>query len=324
MGWMVDSFGRRRFLLVGLVIFSLSTPFYSLATAFNALIVLRVIQGIGWATLTPAVAMMTADVLPRNRRGEGIGYTSSARSLALAIGPAVSLYLSQSFGYGVSFIFASAICFLGLPVCWPISESYTPPKSSPRFLIRDLIEMSAVGPSLVTALMTFVFGGLVTFIPLDAQNRDLGNAAIFFVIFAIGLTFLRPFFGHVADRLSNRGAILVSGLLLVVASPLSLFFTVGPWTLPLAAIFWALGFGSVQPIIRVMILERAPQNRWGSAAATTSTAWEIGFTLGAVVLGILAEKIGIPSMFAFSSLAGVAAIFVVFLFRLHRDINDSI
>jgi predicted MFS family arabinose efflux permease len=169
--------------------------------------------------------------------------------------------------------------------------------------------------------MTFVFGGLVTFIPLDAQNRDIGNAASFFIIFAVGLTFLRPFFGYLADRLPNRGAILVSGLLLVAASPMSLFLTVEPWTLPLAAILWALGFGSVQPIIRVMVLERAPQSRWGSAAATTSTAWDIGFTLGAAMLGVIAEKIGIPAMFAFSSLAGFMAIIVVVGFRLHRDMS---
>ena len=138
-GWMVDSFGRRPFLLVGLAIFSLSPPFYSLATVFSALISLRIIQGFGWATFSPALAMMTADVIPRNRRGEGIGYMSSARSLALAIGPAAGLYLSQAFGYGASFALASATCLLGLPVCWPIPEAYTPPKVPPRFLMRDLI-----------------------------------------------------------------------------------------------------------------------------------------------------------------------------------------
>jgi predicted MFS family arabinose efflux permease len=70
-----------------------------------------------------------------------------------------------------------------------------------------------------------------------------------------------------------------------------------------------------------MVLERAPQSRWGSAAATTSTAWDIGFTLGAAMLGVVSEKIGIPAMFAFSSLAGFMAIIVVVGFRLHRDMS---
>lgn len=59
----------------------------------EALVVSRILQGIGFAMSTTAAATAAAEVLPAKRLGEGIGYHGLGQAIAMAIGPAFALYL---------------------------------------------------------------------------------------------------------------------------------------------------------------------------------------------------------------------------------------
>lgn len=54
----------------------------------------RVLQGVGFAMSTTAASTAAADVLPRERLGEGIGYYGLGQALAMSVGPALALFLA--------------------------------------------------------------------------------------------------------------------------------------------------------------------------------------------------------------------------------------
>ncbi|WP_216662559.1 MFS transporter [Adlercreutzia sp. ZJ473] len=54
----------------------------------------RVLQGVGFAMATTAASTAAADVLPRARLGEGIGYYGLGQALAMSVGPALALFLA--------------------------------------------------------------------------------------------------------------------------------------------------------------------------------------------------------------------------------------
>ena len=318
-GAAVDVIGRKRVLFVAIAIVALAGAGLPFALALPVVIALRIVQGFGWSGVTPAANTITAELIPVSRRGEGIGYASTIRNLGLAIGSAAGLYIAQKAGYAITFAVAAVFTFVALGFVTGIRETYKPPVAGKIFSLRGLVEMRAVAPSAVSFLMTFVMGGLLTFIPLDAEKRTIGSAAEFFVIFSVILMVVRPLAGRLSDRIPKRGILLMPGLVLVGLSTISLAYTEAPWTLPLAAVLWALGFGGAQPALRAMVLDRSPRRRWGAANATSMILYELGFAVGPLILGFLASRIGIPMMFAWAALAPAIAIILIFITGLHRE-----
>ncbi len=314
LGWAIDQYGRKKVLILSALLFGAVGLSYPLAASLFSLLVIRVVQGIGWGGVPPATSSIVADLIPPSRRGEGIAYLSTTQSIAMAVGPALGLFVASGSGYTAAFFASAGFALLGLALSLFVSDRYAPPAEKKKFHLRDLIEGSSIAPSSITALMTFVFGGLTAFIPLDALERDLGNPSVFFVTFAVGLIIVRPITGSISDRQANRGMLLFPGIALIVAALLVLSFTETPWTLATTAVLWAVGFGISQPVLRAMVLDLAPRERWGSANATLASAYDLGIALGALLLGLLASLVGIPAMFALASLA-MAPAFVLILSR---------
>lgn len=318
LGWAIDQYGRRTLLLASIALFAVTGLVYPLTASLAALVAVRIIQGLGWSGIPPATSTMAADLVPPKRRGEGIAYVSTSQSVAMAVGPAIGLFLAGAFGYTEAFLSAVALALFALVLALFIRDRYVPPKEKRGFGLQDVVERSSVTPSAITALLTFVFGGLTAFIPLDALDRNLGNPAVFFVTFSVVLIVVRPVTGRLSDRQARRGILLFPGIGLVALSLFVLSFTEAPWTLPVTAVLWALGFGVAQPVLRAMVLDLAPRERWGSANATLGSAYDLGTALGAVLLGVVASQVGIPAMFAYASLTMALAFVMVLSSGLYR------
>ena len=75
-----DAYGRRRILLIGLMLMALGTLGCVLAWNYRALLTCRLLTGVGAATLTPTSIAAIAEVLPPTGRGKAIGWVLSATS----------------------------------------------------------------------------------------------------------------------------------------------------------------------------------------------------------------------------------------------------
>ena len=108
-GRLGDIFGRRRMFLAGVVVFALSSAAIGLAPSDSALIAGRAIQGVGAALMMPATLSIITNAFPPHERGKAIGTWAGVSALALAIGPVVGGFLTESVSW-------RAIFFLNLPV----------------------------------------------------------------------------------------------------------------------------------------------------------------------------------------------------------------
>ena len=97
--------------------------------------------------------------------------------------------------------------------------------------------------------MMFVFGGIVTFVPLDAQRRTIGDPALFFLVFSLMLMVIRPIAGKWSDTVANRDIIIIRGPLSIAGAVWVLAAFENRWTLALVAVLWVFGFRTVQPLI---------------------------------------------------------------------------
>ena len=89
MGRLADQFGRRRFFLLGMTIFTIGSALCAMAWSIDALIAFRVLQGLGASILAPLALATTAMVFPPAQRGLGLALIAVVANLAAALGPAL-------------------------------------------------------------------------------------------------------------------------------------------------------------------------------------------------------------------------------------------
>jgi EmrB/QacA subfamily drug resistance transporter len=89
MGRLADQFGRRRFFIGGMAIFTVGSLLCALSGTIHALIAFRVLQAVGAAVLAPLALATTALIFPPQQRGLGLALLAVVANTAAAIGPPV-------------------------------------------------------------------------------------------------------------------------------------------------------------------------------------------------------------------------------------------
>jgi EmrB/QacA subfamily drug resistance transporter len=108
-GRLGDIFGRRRTFLIGVVVFALSSATAGLAVDQTALVVSRVVQGVGAALMMPGTLSIITDAFPAHERGKAMGTWAGVSALALAVGPVLGGLLTEHVSW-------RAIFYLNIPV----------------------------------------------------------------------------------------------------------------------------------------------------------------------------------------------------------------
>src|SRR5882757_2676642 len=108
-GRLGDLFGRRRMFLFGVVTFAVSSAFIGFSQTDTWLVAGRALQGIGAAFMMPGTLSIISNTFPPEERGKAIGTWAGVSAMALAIGPVVGGFLTESVSW-------RAIFFLNVPV----------------------------------------------------------------------------------------------------------------------------------------------------------------------------------------------------------------
>ncbi len=102
-GRMGDLLGRRRLLLLGLIVFTLASLASSLAPTLGWLIAARAVQGAGAAAMAALSAALVGDVMPSERLGRVMGILGSMSAVGTALGPSVGGALIGALGWQALF-----------------------------------------------------------------------------------------------------------------------------------------------------------------------------------------------------------------------------
>lgn len=108
-GHALESKGRRFVFLIGLAVFVLSVGVIGFITSIAFLLILRLVQGLGWGFSTTASGTIATDLIPQKRRGEGMGYFGLSGNLALAFGPTLGLALIGNISFTSLFLICSLL-----------------------------------------------------------------------------------------------------------------------------------------------------------------------------------------------------------------------
>ena len=287
-GHALESKGRGIVYLVGLFLFVISVGSFGFITTMGFLILMRMIQGVGWGFSTTASGTIATDLVPPKRRGEGLGYFGLSGNLALAFGPALGLTLADILSFNQFFLICAGLGLISLLLALNIrykKVDESPHKTKPaRF---DVVEKTAINPSIILLFITLTFGGIASFLPLYATEKGITGIQLYFISYALFLMLSRIFAGKIYDRKGDL-YVIPPGVTLIFIAMLLLSWLPNLTIMIIAGALYGLGFGTVQPALQAWAVDKAPGNRKGMANATFFSFFDLGIGTGAILFGQLA------------------------------------
>ena len=103
-GKYIEIIGRKKMLYGGLFLFLIMMLLYFIVESMNVLLFIRFIHGAAFGVFTTVIATVIMDIIPNERRGEGISYFSLSITLAMAVGPFLGLYISEQGSFTIIFV----------------------------------------------------------------------------------------------------------------------------------------------------------------------------------------------------------------------------
>jgi MFS family permease len=299
-GGALDALDRKKVLYFGLIVFTLSVISYEWMIFVSLILLVRTVQGIGWAVATTTYATMVSDFIVAKRRAEGMGYFGLSINMGMALGPLIGIWLMVEFGFSSVFLIATISILLSMILSQFIHYQPKPMKKAISEKV-SFIEKRALLPAIMIMMITLAHGGILGSLTLFGQEAGISNVGWFFLASAIIMMVSRPTAGKIADK-KGKIYVLIPGASSIAVGLLILSYSTTVPTLVIAAVFYGIGYGSIQPTLQAWTIFRVAPNRRGAATATYFSAFDLGLGVGALWVGFLAQWLSYATIFKISIL----------------------
>jgi MFS family permease len=302
-GHVADTRGRRVVVVAGSLCAAGAGLLYLLPAGIPGLVLARLLLGMGEGSVFTAGATWVVDLAPEGRRGRVIGLYGLAVWGGLSVGPAIGDALLRASSFRAVWIFTAVAPLAGALVALRLPERFEP---GTRDEARPLIARESVGPGLALSLATVGYAAMASFIVLDLDASHVGHGALAFTAFAVTVVATRLAGGDLPDRLGPlrcaAGAAVVetAGLALIALSRSLELAVVG-------AMAMGTAFALLYPSLSLVVVNRVPESRRGSALGTFTAFFDLGFGVGGPLAGAAASLGGYPAAFWLGSAGGLAS-----------------
>ncbi|MGA2228203.1 MAG: MFS transporter, partial [Syntrophobacteraceae bacterium] len=279
LGIMSDLLGRKRMVLTGLLITSISSFLLALSHTSTQMMAVYVFAGIGLAAFGPTMMSFVADFSPVTHLGRSYGWYTMAMYGGMSLGPSIGGLFAQLLGYAWVFTISG---ILGL-ITFSIALFFLPRlrahphgshKRDNRKIIQGLLANRAILACwLVTLSSCFGLGVFITFQPLHASDQGIGvgKIGLIFATQALVNALGRIPFGFLSDWVSDRSRVAVAGLLGYSVSIAGIGLSTSLTMFLVSAFMMGISMGIAFTAIGALISEMAPAESRGLAMGGYNT-----------------------------------------------------
>lgn len=273
-GYVVDSFSRKKVLMLCLSGFAVFFAGYIAAGTILMFAICRTLHGGPFGAVTVANSTCAIDVLPSSRRNEGIGLYGLSNNFAMAIAPSIGIYLHNMVdSYMILFWIAFVVAISAVLIAWTI-------RLPEKDIIRNKEKLSldrffltrAWLLAINIAMFGFCWGVLSNYLAIYSKEvlSITGGTGTYFALLSMGLF---------SSRLQGRKALSQGKLtqnaaegMLISLVGFTLFVAIPhPVAYYLSAILIGLGNGHLYPAFLNMFVHVARHDQRGTANSSILT-----------------------------------------------------
>ncbi len=296
-GGLSDRFGRKPFMLGGMVCYGLVAFLYIFAESLIQVFLVRLLHGVAAGMIWPALAAFVIDQSPLEKRGEVIGILSAVEMLGFAIGPFLGGVLYGWGGMDFPFWGCSILACSSALMIWSFiqeNNSFPPQNFLPwkeRYGFSSLRIADVRLLCLIGFAEAFVWGTIITVLPVMATNLGILPERIgwLFTSYFLVFIFLQRPVGRWSDRQGRKKPILW-GIIIYTIAVILLSLGGSLLYLLLVLALAGAGLGIYSPSARVAIADLSSVEVRGANMGIFFTTRMIGFFLGPNVAGLIADR----------------------------------
>jgi len=341
-GRLSDRTGRRKiYILFGLSILAVTSVAYALVESYEALLVVRALQGVGGAFVIPTTVALVNDLARSDaERGGNFGVFNTFRLVGFGFGPIVAGLVVQAGPYALplgatlsGFNAAFGVAVAGALVSFGlVTVLIEEPPISAADAGSDLsISVAGDGrlfdPVFVLGVGTlFMAISIALFATLQEPiNQRLEQGPTWFGIqfsaVVIANIALQVPIGRTADRI-GRKPFLVWGLVLLAPAVLVQGLVTSPWLMLLARLVHGVAVAMVFAPALAVAGDLASEGESGTTLSVLTMAFGLGTAVGPLVSGVLFGY-GFVVPFAVGSVLALAALVLV-VTQIEETLDDTV
>ncbi len=310
-GLLSDKVGRRPLMIWGTIILAATAFLNARATSFIEFLVYRLIQGVGSAMWMTSRSTLLADVLRPDERGRVMGYFQTFQLLGSSAGPVIGGYVAATWGLQSTFYFYALLGLVSLAITYlwiKEPEEIATKKHLTHFdmpTVRRLLSNRSFSLAcLATFTIFFMRTGIRgTMIPLYADGElglsetEIGAVISYSTI--MNLILAVPM-GHAIDYYGRKPAIAKS-LFVTMLAALVFPNTTDYFTLSLASVLLGVGTSGAGQAPLALATDATLDEPRGISMGLYRLFGDIGFVVGPIILGVIADGMGLRAPFYFTA-----------------------
>ena len=301
-------------------VFSFTTPI---------VLLVAIIRGIGFGSVTVAEAALIADLVPAKLVGRSSGVFGFFVGSAQLIGFPLGMWVYDQYGGAAVFSTATGFAVFGALSAFGLPNMAHDRKraAKPQPMAVSTWKLALV-PGLIIGVSAVGFAAFSTFLAPAANDIDPKVAAtvagLTLAVVGATQTLSRIFAGWWADRNGQPGGLAIPALVLVLTGVLcaGAVIIVAPTGSTLvyvvlgSAVIYGLGFGVAQSEALLLLFYRLPRDRSAEASALWNMSFDSGTGIGAIVLGFVATSFAYQGAFFGAAIAITGGLGVVVADRM--------
>ncbi|MFU1793615.1 MFS transporter [Paenibacillus azoreducens] len=300
-GEWADKYGRKRMIVLGLLLFTLSQFIFAIASVMWMLYLSRFLGGIGAAMMVPAMMAYVADSTTEDTRGKGLGLLGAAMSLGFVIGPGIGGFLAD-LGLRAPFYIAALIAAIAtilsvvmLKETLSLERRQAAKNSNVKRegIVKQLIS-SVKAPYFIYLILVFTLTfGLVNFeaiFSLYVDNKYAYTTKEISIMITVGslvgVIIQGAFINKLLHRFGENKLINVSFLISAITMVLMLLSGNFWYNMLMILVFFT--FTSImRPAINTMLSKMAGPEEQGFVMGMNNAYMSLGNIFGPALAGIL-------------------------------------
>lgn len=307
---------ERNFMLGGALLFILCSFAYIFLPPFWPFLMIRVLQGFGFALFYTASTTFIANISPEAHRGQSLSYFFLAFNFAFALAPSFGMFLINRFNFTFLFLVCAALSLCSLFFSTRLKKRGGNAPEAPLTEDRSFLSRKALPPAIMAFFTHIIWGALTAFFPLYALEHGMSNPGLFFAAFAVMLILGRTFGGRILDLYSKEKVIMPCLLTYIMAMLILAFSKTTPMFI-LVAVIWGAGNAFAFPAFVAYAIDLAGPSR-GPALGTFTALSDLGVGLGAVIMGIVLRLTNFQIMFLLLAFIGVINFIYFYFFVMKK------
>lgn len=323
-GMLLARWGRKPVMVTGTIVLAISTLLLVFLPYFPALVVLRLVAGVASAMWNISRMAYLTDVVPLRDRGRALSMFGGVSRVGVFIGPAIGGVIGQAYGLTASFYVSAVAAALAALISMVFTEEPQRSEDGARRHMRWAVvggvvkshsrELATAGSAQIFAQM--IRAGRQIIVPLYA-SRVLGLdvaqiGSIVSISSAVDMSLFIPA-GYLMDKLGRKYASVPSFLVMAVGMAL-IPFTTSYAGLLVATCVMGFGNGIGSGTMMTLGADLAPRRATGEFLGVWRLIGDVGATGGPLVVGAIADVVGLTLSALTLSGVGVLAATTLLLF----------